>query len=157
MARTVCLNPHRNSGLVQVLLRLANADALLHFSIDHEPEMPAMDATDREELATRRSIVEACRAMDALGINQGTSGNISVRWEDGLLLTPSGLPYHEMTPDDLVHLRKDATCDHPLQPRRRAARRCAALPTPPSARPSFRRSRSRRWKIAPAAFSPTTA
>ena len=75
-----------------------------------------MDATDREELATRRSIVEACRAMDALGINQGTSGNISVRWEDGLLLTPSGLPYDRMTPDDIVHLRMDGTCDHPLAP-----------------------------------------
>jgi L-fuculose-phosphate aldolase len=95
---------------------LRTAEALLHSLIDHEPEMPAMDAADREEFAIRRSIVESCRAMNALGINQGTSGNISVRWKDGLLLTPSGLPYHEMTPDDVVHLRMDGTCDHPLAP-----------------------------------------
>jgi hypothetical protein len=73
-------------------------------------------AAARNERATRESIVEACRAMDRLGISQGTSGNISVRWDDGLLLTPSGLPCHEMTPDDVVHLRMDGTWDHPLRP-----------------------------------------
>lgn len=54
--------------------------------------------------------------MNALGINQGTSGNLSVRWEDGLLLTPSGVPYDEMAADDIVHLRMDGSCDHPLKP-----------------------------------------
>jgi ribulose-5-phosphate 4-epimerase/fuculose-1-phosphate aldolase len=59
------------------------------------------------ETAIRRSIVEACREMNALGINQGTSGNISVRWRDGLLITPSGLPYEHMTAEDIVPMRLD--------------------------------------------------
>ena len=37
----------------------------------------------------RRSIIDACLRMNALGINQGTSGNISVRHGDGLLITPT--------------------------------------------------------------------
>jgi len=56
----------------------------------------------REELKIRRELVEACRAMNALGINQGTSGNISARYGDRMLITPSGLPYDEMAPEDIV-------------------------------------------------------
>ncbi|CEJ13760.1 L-fuculose phosphate aldolase [bacterium YEK0313] len=68
------------------------------------------------EFATRQAMVEACRAMNGLGINQGTSGNISVRWNDGLFVTPSGLPYGQMTPDDIVFLNMDGTYDHDLVP-----------------------------------------
>jgi L-fuculose-phosphate aldolase len=42
--------------------------------------------------------------MNALGINQGTSGNLSVRVPGGLLVTPTGLPYDEMRPADIVSL-----------------------------------------------------
>ena len=35
---------------------------------------------DREK---RQSIIDACLRMNQLGINQGTSGNISLRHEDG--------------------------------------------------------------------------
>ncbi len=56
------------------------------------------------ELKVRRSIVAACLEMNRSGLNQGTSGNISVRWQEGLLITPTSLPYDEMTPDDVVFL-----------------------------------------------------
>jgi L-fuculose-phosphate aldolase len=69
-----------------------------------------------KEFTVRQSIVDAARQMNALGINQGTSGNISVRWEDGLLLTPSGVPYDQMNADDIVHLKMSGDCDHPLKP-----------------------------------------
>jgi L-fuculose-phosphate aldolase len=59
------------------------------------------------ESEARQSIVLACREMTALGINQGTSGNISVRTEGGILLTPSGLPYDRMEPDDIVRMGWD--------------------------------------------------
>ena len=42
--------------------------------------------------------------MNALGINQGTSGNISVRHGDGLLITPTSVPYEAMTPDQIVFM-----------------------------------------------------
>ena len=37
-----------------------------------------------EELALRRGIIDSCKAMNASGINQGTSGNISARYGDSL-------------------------------------------------------------------------
>ena len=40
--------------------------------------------------------------MNGAGINQGTSGNISARFGDVLLITPSGVPYEEMSPDDIA-------------------------------------------------------
>ena len=42
--------------------------------------------------------------MNALGINQGTSGNISVRHGDGLLITPTSVPYEAMTPEQIVFM-----------------------------------------------------
>ena len=36
------------------------------------------------------------------GVNQGTAGNISVRFKDGMLITPSGMPYEIMKPEDIV-------------------------------------------------------
>lgn len=60
-----------------------------------------------DELAKRQAIIDACRRMNALGINQGTSGNISVRHVDGLLVTPTSVPYEAMTPDQIVFMTMD--------------------------------------------------
>lgn len=62
-----------------------------------------------EEQNKREAIVAACRRMNALGLNQGTSGNISVRHGDRILITPSSIPYEEMTPEDIVPLTMDGT------------------------------------------------
>src|SRR3546814_6853159 len=53
-------------------------------------------------------IVETCRTMNALGINQGTSGNVSARCGGRLLITPSGVPYETLSPDDIVAMPLDA-------------------------------------------------
>jgi len=66
------------------------------------------------ECAVRRSIIEACRNLNRQGVNQGTAGNISVRWKGGLLITPSGLPYDEMSPDDIVFMQMDGSYAHEL-------------------------------------------
>jgi L-fuculose-phosphate aldolase len=58
-----------------------------------------MDAT---ELELRQGIIDACRAMNASGINQGTSGNISARHGERMLITPSGVPYDELVPEDIA-------------------------------------------------------
>jgi L-fuculose-phosphate aldolase len=55
-----------------------------------------------QEKELRRSIVEAGRQMNATGLNQGTSGNISARCEDRMLVTPSGVPYDVLEPGDLA-------------------------------------------------------
>lgn len=66
----------------------------------------ATDAPGTTERAARRAIVEAARRLDAAGLNQNSSGNLSMRVGDPaagrLLVTPSGIPAAEMTPDDQV-------------------------------------------------------
>lgn len=53
----------------------------------------------------RQHIIDTCLALDARGLNQGTSGNVSVRdGNGGFFLTPSGLPYDQMKPDDIVRV-----------------------------------------------------
>jgi len=65
------------------------------------------------DIATRQAIIDACREMSAAGINQGTSGNISVRTQDGILLTPSGVPYDTMRPEDIVAMKWDGSWSAP--------------------------------------------
>jgi len=54
------------------------------------------------EQEVRQAIVEACRAMNALGINQGTSGNVSVRHGGSMLISPSAVPYEAMSAEQIA-------------------------------------------------------
>ena len=58
------------------------------------------------ELRMREAVIAAAREMNALGINRGMAGNVSVRYVtrdfDGYLITPTGLPYAQMLPEDIV-------------------------------------------------------
>ena len=54
------------------------------------------------ELAIRKEIISTCLKMEELGINQGTSGNVSHRFKDGILITPSGVSYDLLKPKDIV-------------------------------------------------------
>ena len=64
-----------------------------------------------QELALGRTIIETCRDLERRGLNQGTSGNVSVRLgqgtEDGFLITPTAMPYDLMQPEDMAHMRFD--------------------------------------------------
>jgi L-fuculose-phosphate aldolase len=59
----------------------------------------------------RQSIIDACLRMNALGINQGTSGNISLRHGDGMLITPTSTPYEAMKPEQIVYMHLDGNHD----------------------------------------------
>lgn len=50
----------------------------------------------------REQLLATARAMNSHGLNQGTSGNVSVREQEGFLITPSALPYEQCRPEDLV-------------------------------------------------------
>lgn len=67
---------------------------------------------------TRQAIIDACLRLNADGINRGTSGNVSVRAGDTMLITPSGIPYDVMTPAMIqaVPLDGDPVPGGPLQP-----------------------------------------
>ena len=60
------------------------------------------------ELQLRKQIIGTALSMNALGINRGKSGNVSARWKDGFLITPSALPYDETRPADIVFIDKQA-------------------------------------------------
>lgn len=65
------------------------------------------EASKGAGLKLRKAIIAACREMNALGINQGTSGNISVREGEGMLITPTSMGYDVMKPDDIVWMGFD--------------------------------------------------
>jgi L-fuculose-phosphate aldolase len=68
------------------------------------------------EAGLRRELIDQALAMNASGINQGSSGNLSVRWGDGLLVTPSGVPYDRLAPPDIVFVGLDGRWQHALAP-----------------------------------------
>ena len=59
------------------------------------------------EKETRQKIIGFCLEMNASGLNQGTSGNISARHDGAMLITPSGVPYADLEPDAIVRMRLD--------------------------------------------------
>jgi L-fuculose-phosphate aldolase len=61
------------------------------------------------DAALRRKMIDTCLRMNASGLNQGTSGNLSVRTGEGFLITPSSQPYEEMEPGDIVAMAFDGT------------------------------------------------
>lgn len=68
---------------------------------------PKRKSRPRATTALCKDIISTCLEMNALGINQGTSGNVSARCGDGFLITPSGIPYAETTPDQVVEMDLD--------------------------------------------------
>src|SRR5260370_34471097 len=64
-------------------------------------------AMTKEENALRKTIVAKARWMNACGLNQGTSGNISARYKDVMLITPSATPYDAMTPNMIAAMPLD--------------------------------------------------
>ena len=72
------------------------------------------DNADRETLA--RQILETCLAMNRQGINQGTAGNVSARYRDGFLITPSGMAYEQLAAEHIVHVGLDGACHDQLNP-----------------------------------------
>jgi L-fuculose-phosphate aldolase len=64
-----------------------------------------------DERAARAELHSALRELERRGLNHNTSGNVSVRVRRGsgsaVLVSPSGVPPHELTPEQLVLLADD--------------------------------------------------
>lgn len=54
------------------------------------------------ETAARREVLATALAMSRRGLSPGRSGNVSRRWADGMLITPSGMPYDSLVAADIV-------------------------------------------------------
>lgn len=63
-----------------------------------------MPATEQQQ---REALVQQYQYLVTAGLCRGTSGNVSVRHNDGFLITPSGIPAKSVTPDLVVYLPLD--------------------------------------------------
>src|SRR4051794_29801413 len=74
--------------------------------------------TGHSKHALRRAIVDAARAMNALRINQGTSGNVSARHGEHMYITPSGVDYATLRPSLIARMDigGDDTWSGPMKP-----------------------------------------
>jgi L-fuculose-phosphate aldolase len=54
--------------------------------------------------ALRRAVIETARRTLEVGLTHGTSGNVSARAPEGFLITPTGVPYADLQPSDIVLL-----------------------------------------------------
>ena len=72
------------------------------------------------ETELRGQGVAAMRRFDALGLNRGSTGNLSLRCEragrPGMLITPTGMGADELGAEDMVWLGKDGTLHGAWQP-----------------------------------------
>lgn len=55
-----------------------------------------------EEDQARREVLETALAMSRRGLSPGRSGNVSRRFDEGMLITPSGMAYETLSRDDIV-------------------------------------------------------
>ncbi|GAA4018632.1 class II aldolase/adducin family protein [Streptomyces plumbiresistens] len=60
-----------------------------------------------EEAHAWEALVATARRTVSDGLVVGTSGNVSVRVEDTVLVTPSGVPYDRLAPDDVTGVDLD--------------------------------------------------
>lgn len=68
------------------------------------------DGTDDKatpEAKLRKEIISTARKMSKTGLSPGRTGNVSARFDDGFLITPSGIAYKDLTRSDIVFVGND--------------------------------------------------
>lgn len=74
-----------------------------------------MSATrpDNDSQSLRSALIEHAQRMAPAKLNRGSAGNLSVRavhaGQSGYLITPTGMTYADLTPDDLVFIGLDGS------------------------------------------------
>ena len=79
-----------------------------------------MTALDDDSLELREAVIATARAMNERGINVNKSGNASVRCargaRAGFLVTPTGVPYDRLEPDDIAFVGLDGRATGRCEP-----------------------------------------
>ena len=63
-----------------------------------------------------KEIIATCLKMREDGVNQGTSGNVSIRFKNGMLITPSSMPYDIMKAEDIVFVDNNGIAEKNKRP-----------------------------------------
>lgn len=65
----------------------------------------------------RQQVVDACQYLSRSGLVVGTAGNVSIRVDDLVVISPSGVDYEAMSPRDVgIHDLDGHPVDAPLEP-----------------------------------------
>ena len=64
----------------------------------------------------RQQLLAAVQRLDALGMNRGSTGNVSARWGQGMLITPTGMGADDLRAQDLVWVGWDGSVQGDWQP-----------------------------------------
>ena len=81
-----------------------------------------MSATrpDNDSQSLRSALIEHAQRMAPAQLNRGSAGNLSVRavhaGQSGYLITPTGMTYADLTPDDLVFIGLDGSAHGQRKP-----------------------------------------
>lgn len=70
----------------------------------------------RSEFKLRRLVIDIGKRMYEKGFVAAIDGNLSVRYNDGFLITPTGICKGDLQPHDLVHLSKDGSYSNDARP-----------------------------------------
>jgi len=57
----------------------------------------------------KQAIIDTCLRLEAMGYVIGTYGNASARVPEGVIVTPSRVDYHRITPEDMVTVNAEGT------------------------------------------------
>ncbi|NOU07092.1 MAG: L-fuculose-phosphate aldolase, partial [Hyphomicrobiaceae bacterium] len=59
------------------------------------------------EKQLRKEIIKTAVTMSQRGLSPGRSGNVSARYDTGMLITPTGMAYDQLKPSDIVFVDSD--------------------------------------------------
>jgi L-fuculose-phosphate aldolase len=69
-----------------------------------------------DESTLSDALVSISQQLVTLGLNKGSSGNVSVRYEDGFLVTPSGVAPNDMLAHMMVNMQFDGSHEQGKKP-----------------------------------------
>lgn len=82
--------------------------------------MTFLNLNHQPDKALRHEVITTALKMNALGINHGKAGNVSARTASGYLVTPTGIHYDKLKPEDIVamalHNSPDGTYEGVILP-----------------------------------------
>ncbi len=63
----------------------------------------------QNESWARQSVIDTALELERTGLSPQQSGNVSLRFDGDMLITPTGMNYHDLLPDDIVRVGLDGT------------------------------------------------
>ncbi len=62
-----------------------------------------------KQTSLKQAVIDYAIKLNSSGLSAGKSGNVSVRCDEGMLITPTGMDYHDLSVEDIVLLKLDGS------------------------------------------------